>query len=134
MSDEIVYEILLRLKDGSKITGKLVRRSPDPSFWMNLTADGINESASSNDYFDTFAKIRKRLAGKSIYPLCYGASKDIWPSGMSRDMGQGLKAYRLVLGKKARELYNIFETGDDIDPVHPDIQKEFAEKWFESLK
>jgi len=53
---------------------------------------------------------------------------------MARDMGQGLKAYRLIPGEPARRLFNIFDTGEDIDPVHPGEQEVFAREWFESLK
>jgi hypothetical protein len=134
MNEKITYSIHLRLKDGSVIEGTLTSHSEASSCWLNLTAEGINESASGSDYFASFSKIRRRLAGQSIFPLCYGASKDIWPSGMARDMGQGLKAYRLVLGQPARELFEIFEAGEDINPVHPDEQEAFAKKWFESLK
>ena len=134
MSENISCKIPLRLEDGSVIESVLIRRSRDSSCWINLAAEGINESASGTDYFASFAHIKKRLAGRSIFPLCYGASRDIWPSGMARDMGQGLKAYRLIPGEPARQLFNIFDSGEDIDPVDPDEQEAFAREWFESLK
>lgn len=133
MSEFTAYKIPLRLHDGSIIEGTLIQEFPDSLCRLHLTAKGINESASSTDYFTSFAHIRKRLAAQSIFPLCYGASRDIWPSDIARDLIQGLKAYRLVPGEPARELFGIFEIGKDIDPVHPDEQEKFSADWLKSF-
>ena len=55
--------------------------------------------------------------------------RNVYPSGMGRDMGAGLKAYRFSLGRAARleDLVFIFETGDDVVPVTVQEQREYYE-------
>ncbi|OGV55836.1 MAG: hypothetical protein A2X49_11570 [Lentisphaerae bacterium GWF2_52_8] len=78
--------------------------------------------------------MRGRLAKRNIFPLCYGASRNIWPSAVGRGMGQGLKAYKLQgFGIPAKEIVNIFSTGPDIEPVPPEEQRIFAKEWLNSL-
>ena len=37
-------------------------------------------SAEADDYFEALCKIRKTLEAKSIFPLCYGASRNVYRS------------------------------------------------------
>jgi len=71
-----------------------------------------------------------------LLPFCYGASLNVFPSGMSRDMGLGLKAYRLTKGHQAfnKDLVSIFDAGPDVIPSFVVNQKEYYEDWIESLK
>ena len=43
--------------------------------------------ASESDYFETMCRLREQLEPFSLRPYCYGASKNVFPSGMGRDMG-----------------------------------------------
>src|SRR5688572_28209767 len=61
---------------------------------------GKSIEAASRDYFDAFTEIRLQLEKDELIPFCYGASLNVFPSGMCRDMGAGLTAYRLTIGKK----------------------------------
>ena len=65
----------------------------------------------------------------------YGGSRNVFPSGMSRDMGSGLKAYRLTLGSTGRleDLVGIFETGPGIEPATVDEQRAFFREWVSSI-
>jgi len=134
MEETKQHRIPLRVQSGKIIEATLERKENDRSCWIRLTAEGIDEVSTASDYFESFADVRRRLVKKGIFPLCYGASRDIWPSGMARDMGQGLRGYRLVIGQQAKEMRGIFETGEGIDPATPEEQKEFSAKWIESLK
>lgn len=134
MDNMITTNIPLRLEDGKVIGASLQRRAQDTTCWLLLVAEDIKETSTSTDYFEAFAIIRKRLARRGIFPLCYGASRNVWPSAMAREMGQGLKAYKLKLGEPGREIVEIFSTGTDIDSVTPEEQKSFASQWFQSLK
>jgi len=89
----------------------------------------IKESAS--DYFEAFAKVRLSLEKENLIPFCYAASLTVYPSGMCRDMGAGLKAYRLKKGVKASkgDLVDIFDTGADVIPSSVKNQKEYFEDW-----
>jgi hypothetical protein len=113
----------------------------------NLTATESNERCrilfhyrnsvieeEGSDYFEAFCQVRYRLEDARLFPFCYGASLNVYPSGMCRDMGHGLKAYRLTLGKQARtaDLVHIFEAGDDVVPASVARQKEFFKDWLKS--
>jgi len=126
-------EILLRRTDGATVPALLARRENDPTCWLRLVGEGVEESSTGPDYFESFVPIRRRLAKRGIFPLCYAASRDVWPSAMARDMGQGLAAYKLRMGRPGEELVRIFDTGPDVDPVTPEEQKAFSLAWFASL-
>ena len=128
----IQKEIFLRMADGAITPAIITRKEKDPACWLHLVGDGINESSTSTDYFESFTIIRRRLAKRGIFPLCYAASRNVWPSGMARDMAQGLAAYKLRMGSPAHEMVGIFERGTDVDPVTPEEQKAFSEVWFKS--
>ena len=134
MSDTITHTFPLRLPDGTTTQATLKRRPRDATCWIQLAAGDIQDTSTSSDYFEAFTDIRRRLAKKNIFPLCYGASRDIWPSGMARDMGQGLRGYKLKMGIPGGEMFEIFATGPDINPVTPEEQKEYANRWFASIK
>lgn len=125
MSDEVIHQFPLRMGDGSKIPAILTRWKGDAACRVVLTAEGIREEASASDYFEAFASVRRSLAERGIMPLCYGAGKGVWPSGMARDMGQGLKAYRLA----DRQLVDIFEAAPDLEVATPVDQLGYAVDW-----
>jgi hypothetical protein len=90
----------------------------------------------ASDYFASLALVRRELEAEGWLLSCYGASKNVWPSGMCRDMGGGLLAYRLRMGHVAKQmdLVDIFESGADFEPATVDEQEEFAKKWLASRK
>jgi hypothetical protein len=87
--------------------------------------------AEESDYFEAFCQIRLELEKEGIIPFCYGASLNVYPSGMGRDMGAGLKAYKMEMGRHARikDLVEIFGVGPDIKPASVQSQREFWEEW-----
>ena len=76
-------------------------------------------SSEAADYFEALALIRRQLQSEGLIPYCYGASLNVFPSGMARDMGQGLRAYKMTLGKHAKmaDLVDIFDEGADVVPA-----------------
>ncbi len=98
---------------------------------------GLALEESATDYFEALCRIRSRLEEEKLIPFCYGASLNVYPSGMSRDMSAGMKAYRLTIGKHASpksDLVGIFEVGPDVVPATVTRQKEFFEEWLKSPK
>jgi hypothetical protein len=91
--------------------------------------------ADAADYFEALCKIRTQLKIESLIPFCYGASLNVFPSGMSRDMSAGMTAYRLTLGKKPvrGDLVRIFDEGADVIPASVELQKEHFEDWRKSI-
>nr|WP_295111555.1 hypothetical protein [uncultured Caulobacter sp.] len=92
-------------------------------------------TADEDDFFEALGTVRRRaLEPKGLIPFCYGASLHVWPSGMARDMGQGLKAYKMKMGVPATELVGIFDQGPDVIPSRFEQQTEFAKEWIGSLR
>ena len=73
---------------------------------------------TSTDFFEALCEVRNLLAEDGLIPFCYGASLNVFPSGMARDMGRGLKAYKLAVGRHAKtdNLVEIFAEGLDVIP------------------
>ena len=92
--------------------------------------------ASDRDFFEAFCRVREQLEIVGLIPMCYGASRNVFPSGMCRDMGNGLQAYRMKMGSGTvrGDLVSIFDSGADVDPVSVGQQKEFFAEWLESPK
>jgi len=129
------YSIPMRGSGGAALTAQVRIEADAEGCRVTLAWDGETLSAAAADYFDAFIVIRDALAGRGIVPLCYGASRNVYPSGMSRSMGGGRKAYRMTLGQQARlhDLVFIFDTGPVLDPASPEQQRAFFEDWFGSL-
>jgi hypothetical protein len=87
------------------------------------------------DFFQALCDIRVRLADDRLIPFCYGASVNVFPSGMARSMGQGLKAYKLTIGRQAKmsDLVEIFSEGPDIIPAYVEPQAQFFQDWLAAL-
>src|SRR5262245_49843115 len=56
---------------------------------------------SGYDYFNALQKIRRRLEPEAIKVVCYGASRNVYPSAMSSQMSEGRMAYRTAMGQTA---------------------------------
>lgn len=90
---------------------------------------------TDDDTFGALCAIRKELAKENLTPFCYGASLNVYPSPMSRDMGGGFKAYKLTMGQPGRlkDLADIFDAGPDIVPASVELQEQYYSDWLASL-
>ena len=97
-----------------------------------LTFRDHRYEASATDYFEALCRVRQELEDIGILLFCYGASLNVYPSGMCRDMSAGMKAYRLTKGcKPTREsLVGIFDSGHDVIPASVAAQKQHFDDWF----
>lgn len=88
------------------------------------------------DFFGALVTLRQELEKLGARPLCLGACTDVFPSGMSRSMSAGRKAYRLRLGSPtdARDLVDIFDRAEPQAVGSVDEQERFHATWAESLK
>lgn len=94
---------------------------------------GNNNSfeVTDNDCFNCFCRIRDHFP--DITFLCKGAKENVYPSRMARDMGGGLVAYQLTIGKHAeqKDLVPIFDF-DDENIVSTETQEAFYKAWLSS--
>ena len=96
---------------------------------------GREIEASANEYFEAFCRVREHLEAEGLIPFCYGASLDVFPSGMCRDMGSGLCAYRLTGSKPGRNSQvGIFEEGEDVIPATVAKQRQFFEDFIRASR
>jgi hypothetical protein len=88
------------------------------------------------NFFESFKRVREQLAQQCLSPICYGASRKIFITGMAADMGFGMKVYRAEIGSSLSrsQLVNIFSSGEDIEPVSVEVQQEFQREWVESMR
>jgi hypothetical protein len=98
---------------------------------LTCTYRGKSIETEAADFFEALCLIRRQLEPEGLIPFCYGASLNVYPSGMARDMGAGLKAYRLTKGTHTRrtDLVEIFEAGPDVIPASVDAQEAFWREW-----
>jgi hypothetical protein len=102
---------------------------------LDFQYPGGEITAEASDYFEAMCQIRLKLETAGWRPVCYGGSKGVYPAGMCRDMGRGLKAYKLQLGHPAKldDLVGTFETGSDIEPTSVAEQRQFFDRWLQSI-
>ena len=101
---------------------------------ISTTILGKEINGSDHDFFAAFCRVREQLEEEGLMPMCYGASRNVFPSGMLRDMFDGILAYRLVMGQRVGrgDSVSIFERGPDLEPVSVQVQATFYRHWFES--
>lgn len=86
-------------------------------------------------FFESFKRVREKLALYGLLPICYGASRKIILTGMAIDMGLGRTAYRVgENGQLIRPTVDIFKTGDDVEPVSVEIQEHFQNEWWKPFR
>ena len=98
---------------------------------LGLRFNGREIVVSNEDYFHAMQQIRLQLEKDGIYLKCYGASRNVYPSSRSIDMGAGYKAYRHTIGEHAKisSLVSIFDSGDDIVLSTVAEQEQYYRDW-----
>ena len=90
---------------------------------------------SEEGFFDALRKIRIELEKDGTLLHCFGASEDVYPSGMQISMGPALLAYKMHLGRPSlsKDIVNIFDSDDSVKPSTVAQQELFRESWIRSL-
>lgn len=117
-------------------TATISTRTESGCCHLQLSYRGRIIDAQAGDYFEALCRARRELEHEKLIPFCYGASLNVYPSGMARDMGAGLKAYRLTIGQHTRsqDLVDIFAQGPDVIPAYVSAQREFFERWVAEIR
>jgi hypothetical protein len=80
---------------------------------------------TGSDLFDSLVALRDVLEAEDLLICVEGARSDVYPSGMSRQMGGGRRAYRHVLGRRPdrADLVDIFDETccDDVVSVEEQL-------------
>lgn len=135
--EEYARNVAVMRADGSRhevllVATYLGRRYPLPEWRLDVREpDGRERCFEDRDAFDALIAYRIQLDQVGERLLCAGARTDVWPSGMGRSMGGGLKAYVMRYGEQTGlgDLVHIFDEApqDLVGSVRQ--QREFFERW-----
>jgi len=134
MSEHLAINV--RLADGTIKKCSVEILSPLP--WR-IIFSGLNLQKcefAGDDLFEALIALRLELERTGAQALCAGSRPDVFPSGMSRDMSGGRKAYVTRLGSPSRtsDLVDIFDYAEPESVSCVEDQKLFHKRWIESLK
>lgn len=76
---------------------------------------GAEHTATAYDAFEALSLAREALDDDGWLLGVQGARVDVWPSGMARQQGGGMRAYRLRRGRRPRfkDLVDVFAPADE---------------------
>jgi hypothetical protein len=131
-------EVVVRLKtpsgDVRDIRGHVVTGDRQYTLELEIPNLGLHRT-DGPDQFECLLLARVELEPQGFRFLVNGARRNVWPSGMARDMGGGRKAYVLVLGQPGRpELVDIFETADESQIALVQEQRDFFQTWLDDRR
>ena len=126
-------EVVVRMKtpsgDVQDIRGSV--STEDRGYALDLEIPNLGPRRTVGpDQFECLLRIRAELEPLGFHFLVNGARRNVWPSGMAREMGGGKQAYVLVLGQPGRpELVDIFEPADESQIALVQEQRDFFQTW-----
>lgn len=110
---------------------------PRPAYTVRITCgsldDGAPVEATEDDAFEALCTIRDRVEPDGWRLGVRGALADVWPSGMARDQGGGLRVYRLTAAGVG-ELVATFDPVDPADVVTLAEQRAETERLFDRMR
>ena len=99
--------------------------------YVSIKVGDRRSKGKQSDFFDALEEARLPFEKDGYRLLCYGASLNVFPSGMGRSCTSGKEAYQFNLKniKKTKGSKFIFDTGKDIVPATVKEQRTFFQKW-----
>ena len=133
------YKVVITDVDGVEFDGILItgEDSGSDNLSLMLRSERCSVSRDAEDYFSALCQIREELEKDGMIIVCNGGSKDVYPSPMMRDMGDGDQAYRLIIGQPASlsNTVNIFDSDvEKFISCTVKEQEEFYQFWLKSKK
>jgi hypothetical protein len=130
-----VTSVRLQDESGRIVFGQL-SYSAQPPWQMSLAAaDVVNLQCEERDLFECMVVLRRHLQKQRWSLLCSGARKDVYPSGMSREMSGGQMAYRHKpgVGPAREDLVDIVDYTPPDSIGTPEEQRQYRASWLQSL-
>jgi hypothetical protein len=95
----------------------------------------VKVAEAEEDFFEALKRLRLDLEKTGALLYCFGASENVYPSGMQRSMGPAILAYRTPIGSSAspEDIVNIFEADETVNPSTVEQQERFHKSWGNSL-
>ncbi|MGJ4942846.1 hypothetical protein ACQR1W_19880 [Bradyrhizobium sp. HKCCYLS1011] len=137
-----VGEIVVVLATGTRVPAKVSADEicgPNNKETYRITLEQgaeIKIAESQVDFFDALIKLRLDLEKTGTLLCCFGASENVYPSGMQRSMGPAVLAYKMRLGSPTsrQDIVNIFESDETVVPATVEQQEGFHRRWGDSLQ
>jgi len=133
-ASEMKQKVFIRERKGNEVEAWLEISESDVQLTLTYREKKIHKIAE--DLFLALILIRKDLEKEGIQLICNGASVDVFPSRMMRDMG-GEKAYRLKIGSPAKmaDVVDIFDVDREaFIPGTVAEQEQYYELWVQTKK
>lgn len=89
--------------------------------------------ADADDAFEALCIIREELEPFGWRIGVAGAQADVWPSGMARDQGGGLRAYRMT-AERVGDLVDTFEPVDPETITTVTLQRAETDRLYEAIR
>ncbi|MDE1882820.1 MAG: hypothetical protein KGH70_02465 [Rhodospirillales bacterium] len=121
--------------DGMIVSAALeIVRGPGTTLKLSSQTTGSIE-ATASDMFEALCQLRLHLQSAGCKILCQGARLNVFPSRMTRQMGDGTSAYQLTMGHPAtfEDLVNIFDPTEAADTASVKEQADYYQAWLKSL-
>jgi hypothetical protein len=133
-------DITVVLADGSRVPAKVtadeIYVEGKEIYRISLEQGTEARTAESEeDFFGALKQLRLDLEKTDALLYCFGASENVYPSGMQRSMGPAVLAYKMRIGSPAlrQDIVNIFEVDETVVPSTVEQQERFHRRWIASL-
>jgi hypothetical protein len=90
---------------------------------------------TARDFFQALCQIREVLAREGLYPRCHGSSLNVYAIGSTPKAHDGLRAYRLSIGRQVTQfdVVEIFKCCEaSVLPVTVAEQHDYYWQWLQS--
>ena len=133
-------DITIVLADGSRVPAKVTADEiyvEDKEIYRISLEQGteVRVAESEEDFFEALKRLRLDLEKTGALLRCFGASENVYPSGMQKSMGPAILAYRMRIGfsTSRQDIVNIFEADETVVPSTVEQQERFRQRWMDSL-
>jgi hypothetical protein len=132
--------ITVVLADGSRVPAKMTADEisvEDKEIYRISFEQGteVRTAESGEDFFEALKQLRQELEKTGALLHCFGASENVYPSGMQRSMGPAVLAYKMRLGSPTsrQDIVSISEADETVVPATVEQQERFNRRWLDSL-
>jgi|SRR5256885_16887251 len=134
-------DITVILADGSRVPAKVTADeiyAQDKEIYRISVEQGseVSLAESEEDFFEALKRLRLELEKTGALLHCFGASENVYPSGMQKSMGPAILAYKMRIGSPTsrNDIVNIFEADETVVPSTVEQQERFRQRWIDSLR
>ncbi|UGB40265.1 hypothetical protein LQ940_12800 [Nocardioides sp. cx-173] len=124
------------LRDGITLDATVAWRQERES-WAWVVEIGCTDfdlvEAQAHDAFEALCLAREQLEPRGWRIGVAGAQADVWPSGMAREQGGGLRAYRMS-GDRVGDLVDVFEPVDPATVTTVAEQRAETERRYDEIR